>query len=69
MIAAYKEPRTITSAVDQISHILCCPKSTVWMNMNFLKDLGLIKNGRGRPVKLTKIGRMILENKTGGGEE
>jgi hypothetical protein len=32
----------------------------VWSNVNFLKELGLIKNSRGGPVIITKIGRIIL---------
>ncbi|NIO19467.1 MAG: hypothetical protein GTN76_01635 [Candidatus Aenigmarchaeota archaeon] len=68
IIATQKEPTTITSAVDQVSRTLCCPKSTVWMNVNFLKELGLIENGRGRPVRVTAVGRIILENTQGGGE-
>ena len=61
MIAMHKEPTTITSAVNMISHLLCCPKSTVWANINFLKEIGLIENGRGSPVKITNIGKLILE--------
>ncbi len=64
MIATRKEPMTITSAVNMISRMLCCPKSTVWANINFLKELGLIENGRGKPVKLTKIGRLMLMGKS-----
>lgn len=64
IIAVQKGPRTITSAVDEISHLLGCPKSTVWINVNFLKELGLIQNGRGTPVKMTPIGMIILERKT-----
>ena len=64
MIATHKEPMTITSAVNMISHMLRCPKSTVWANINFLKELGLIENGRGKPVKLTKIGRLMLKGKS-----
>lgn len=68
MIATQQEPKTITSTVDHISRSLGCPKSTVWLNVNFLKELGLIKNGRGKPVKVTKIGRIVLEikNREGG---
>jgi len=69
IIAAQKESRTITSAVYKISKSLECPKSTVWMNVNFLKELGLIENGRGKPVKITNIGRIILDNKTKEGGE
>lgn len=61
IIAIQEEPRTITSMVDEISILLNCPKSTVWMNVNFLKELGLIQNGRGRPVRVTPIGVMLLE--------
>ena len=68
IIAAQEEPITITSAVDQISRLLSCPKSTVWMNVNLLKELGLIKNGRGLPVRITKIGRIMLENISEGGD-
>lgn len=63
IISTQEEPRTITSVVDDISHILGCPKSTVWMNVNFLKELGLIQNGRGLPVKITPVGMIILERK------
>ena len=63
IIASQTEPRTITSVVDDISNILDCPKSTVWINVNFLKDIGLIKNGRGLPVRITPIGMVILERK------
>lgn len=67
IISVQKEPRTITRTVDEISKVLCCPKSTVWMNVNILKELGLIENGRGRPVSVTKVGKMILGNVTDGG--
>ncbi|MCK5022719.1 MAG: hypothetical protein KAS04_00965 [Candidatus Aenigmarchaeota archaeon] len=63
IISAHAEPKTITSAVDNISKLLDCPKSTVWMNVNFLKEMGLIKNGRGFPVKVTPMGMIILEKK------
>lgn len=63
LIAGCEEPMTITTAVDMISEIIGCPKSTVWMNVNFLKDLGLIKNGRGLPVRITPMGRVILERR------
>jgi|GEM_PF-2390406 len=68
LISEQEEPMTITSAVDLISNALSCPKSTVWMNVNFLKELGLIQNGRGRPVKVTNIGMVILDikNREGG---
>jgi len=52
--------RTITSAVDAISQQLCCPKSTVWMNINSLKEVGLITNGYGKPAKVTAVGRIVL---------
>ena len=68
IIAVQKGPRTITSTVDEISQLLCCPKSTVWINVNFLKELGLIQNGRGMPVKITPIGMIILERKTEEGD-
>lgn len=54
--------KTITSVVDEVSGVLSCPKSTVWSNVNLLKELGLIKNSRGGPVEITIIGRIILEN-------
>ena len=41
IISAQVEPRTITSVVDDISELLSCPKSTVWVNVNFLKVLAL----------------------------
>ncbi len=53
--------KTITSVVDMISRSSGYPKSTVWMNMNFLKEIGLIRNTRGKPVRLTPIGMMVLE--------
>lgn len=68
IISAQKEQKTITSMVTEISQLLSCPKSTVWNNVNFLKELGLIENGRGKPVKVTNIGRIILENEQKGGE-
>lgn len=64
IIAIQKEPRTITSIVEEISHLLGCPKSTVWMNVNLLKELGLIQNGRGVPVRITAVGRILLERET-----
>ncbi|MEE9323849.1 MAG: hypothetical protein V3U72_04890 [Candidatus Aenigmarchaeota archaeon] len=64
IISVQDEPRTITSIVEEISQLLCCPKSTVWMNVNFLKELGLIKNSRGNPVRITAVGMIILERKT-----
>jgi len=60
IISSQNEPKTITSVVSQISDNLSCPKSTVWANVNCLKDLGLIHNGRGRPVGLTNIGIFML---------
>ncbi len=62
MLAEQDGSRTITSAVDEISCAMGCPKSTVWMNVNSLKELGLVENGRGKPLKITKIGEIILEN-------
>lgn len=61
IICSQEEPRTITSVVDDISSLLGCPKSTVWMNVNLLKEMGLIKNGRGLPVRATPIGLLVLE--------
>jgi predicted transcriptional regulator len=60
MIAAQREPKTITSVVDDISDALRCPKSTVWANIGLLKELGLVKNGRGKPVRITGLGRAVL---------
>jgi len=57
--------KTITSVVDVVSKSSGYPKSTVWMNVNFLKEIGLIKNTRGKPVRLTPIGMMILERMEG----
>lgn len=56
--------KTITCVVDEVSSILSCPKSTVWSNVNFLKELGLIKNSRGKPARITAIGMIILDRKT-----
>ena len=61
LISSQKERTTITRAVDEISRVLCCPKSTVWINVNTLKELGLIENGRGMPVRVTKIGKVLLD--------
>ena len=63
IIGSQPEPRTITSVVEDIAELLGCPRSTVWMNVNFLKEMGLIKNGRGRPVRVTPIGMLVLERK------
>ena len=63
LIADCEEPMTITTAVDLIAEIIECPKSTVWTNVNFLKEVGLLKNGRGLPVRVTSMGRIILERK------
>jgi DNA-binding MarR family transcriptional regulator len=60
MIAEQDGARTITSTVDHISEELGCPKSTVWINVNMLKELGLIENGRGNPVRVTKVGEILL---------
>ncbi len=60
IIAARGGQKTITSVVDEISLALSCPKSTVWANLNLLKELGLVENGRGRPVKVTNLGGMVL---------
>ena len=60
MIAVQAGSRTITSTVDHISEELGCPKSTVWINVNMLKELGLIENGRGNPVRVTKVGEILL---------
>jgi Fe2+ or Zn2+ uptake regulation protein len=65
IIAETGKDKTITSVVDDISRNLCCPKSTVWMNVNFLKDLGLIENGRFKPVKVTAMGIILLERNNG----
>ena len=67
IIMLQEEPITITRAVDEISRVLCCPKSTVWINVNTLKELGLIENGRGRPVRVTKMGRVFLDALPKGG--
>jgi DNA-binding MarR family transcriptional regulator len=56
--------KTITGVVNEISSVLSCPKSTVWSNVNFLKELGLIENAHGKPAKLTAIGMIVLESKT-----
>lgn len=64
IIAVQQEPMTITSIVGEISILLNCPRSTVWMNVNFLKELGLIQNGRGLPVRITPMGMIILERNT-----
>ena len=61
LIAEDSEKKTITAAVEHISCELHCPKSTVWTNVNCLKQLGLIQNGRGKPVKITKAGAIILK--------
>jgi Mn-dependent DtxR family transcriptional regulator len=67
LISVQNQQKTITSIVDDISHSLDCPKSTVWANINFLKEFGLIQNGRGRPVSLTSLGRLVLEKVAGRG--
>jgi len=61
MMAHQDGSRTITSAVDEISQELGCPKSTVWMNVNCLKEMGLVENGYGKPARVTGIGRIVLE--------
>lgn len=62
IISSQEEPKTITSIVDLISKNLGYPKSTVWVNVSCLKDFGLIQNGRSQPVKVTKLGELILKN-------
>ena len=57
--------KTITSVVDVVSKSSGYPKSTVWVNVNFLKEIGLIKNTRGKPVRLTQIGMIVLERMEG----
>jgi biotin operon repressor len=61
LIAGQKEPKTITSVVEQISCALDCPRSTVWANLNTLKELGLVENGRGKPLHVTNLGKMVLD--------
>ena len=53
--------KTLTTIVHELSEILRIPRSTLWYHVNFLKELGLIENRLGRPVKLTKKGEFILE--------
>jgi predicted transcriptional regulator len=60
MLAEHDGSRTITSAVDEISRGLGCPKSTVWMNVNCLKQLGLVTNGYGKPARVTAVGKIVL---------
>jgi hypothetical protein len=63
LIAAQREPRTITSTAEEISCSIGCPRSTVWANLNLLKELRLVENGRGRPIRVTKLGRLLLEKR------
>lgn len=63
---SHEEPKTITSMVSDVSATLNCPKSTVWMNVNLLRELGLIKSGNGMPVKVTAMGMLILERNADG---
>lgn len=68
IISIQDEPMTITSMVEEISHLMGLPRSTVWINMNRLKELGLISNGRGKPVRVTAVGNVILHKERNGGE-
>ena len=47
--------------VSRLNATLKVPPSTAKLNMKILRDLGLVSYGKGKPVKLTRIGRFVLE--------
>ncbi len=54
-----------TSFINKICGKYANSRSAAWARFNYLKTLGLIisgsKNNRGRPLELSKLGKMILE--------
>ena len=44
------------------AHLQCAP-STVWANLNVLKEIGLVEFGdietKGKPIRLTKLGELV----------
>jgi predicted transcriptional regulator len=61
------EFKTITQIVKELAQILDCSESALWNNTNSLKKCGLIHNELGKPVKLTRVGVLIVNKIFGGG--
>jgi Mn-dependent DtxR family transcriptional regulator len=53
--------KTTTSIVKDLAKILNCSESALFNNVNSLKRSGLVENELGKPLKLTKIGKLILK--------
>ncbi len=53
--------KTSTRLVLELSMVLQCSQSALWNNFNCLKDLGLIHINNGRPVKITGMGKFVLD--------
>ena len=53
--------KTSTRLVTELSFALRCSQSALWNNFNCLKDLGLVHINNGRPVKITSLGRLVLD--------
>ena len=64
-IVTTKKNTTMTSLSDRLSEELNVSKTTVRIILQTLRDIGLISCGRatnkGKPVKLTKIGSIIVD--------
>jgi hypothetical protein len=45
----------------ELSMVLHCSQSALWNNFNLLKSLGLINMNNGYPVKITDMGRFVLD--------
>jgi hypothetical protein len=53
--------KTSTRLVMELSMVLHCSQSALWNNFNLLKSLGLINMNNGYPVKITDMGRFVLD--------
>jgi Fe2+ or Zn2+ uptake regulation protein len=53
--------KTLYKVVLELSKELNCSRSALYNNINSLKRCGLVANKEGRPLRLTKIGFLILE--------
>jgi hypothetical protein len=53
--------KTSTRLVTELSFALGCSQSALWNNFNCLKEFGLIRMNNGYPVKITNLGRLVLD--------
>ncbi len=53
--------KTSTRLVTELSFALGCSQSALWNNFNCLKEFGLIRMKNGYPVKITNLGRLVLD--------